>query len=120
MAKITNEALIKNKLERLIALANTTREKIAGELLKGNGAAEYQLRWMQDTYKTVLQARLAEFALSDCLDKAIVHVKAQLACWRPNRSTNAFSNACNDEAYEAYKDFLRDFEFYVDPKRDQQ
>lgn len=94
------------EVERAQAIAKELAEKFAKSL----GDAEYQLRWMQGTYKAIRMGQFAEEALRDGLDGVLVALKSKLGYWSPENSTSPHSNACNNEDYEAMKDFLQRFE----------
>jgi hypothetical protein len=111
---ITNEAIIQSKLNGGVEAAEATMAKIATNLTKSLHDAEYQLRWLQDSYRDVRYGQLCEFALRDGIKKVVAFAEEALRCWSPERSSSAYANAANLENFDALKRFIEDFKHYAD------
>lgn len=110
---------ITQTLKRYVKDAQAQREKIAESFLKSNYEAAYAVEWMDNKVRLFYMGSFAEEMLKEVEGKETVREKLEtiraiaenikvnrLDYWSPKSSTSAYTNECNNEMFQACKEFL--------------
>ena len=112
--KLTAMDFLLRDLQHMEAAGNYVRNFLAEKFAKSLTDAEYEMRWLEGKYGKIVLGSFASTSLAWLNDMDARHTtftleenfREQLKHWRPEQSTSAYSNACNNEKFGALKEII--------------